>query len=583
MDAEIKPIAGFPDYGVDNQGNIYNKEMNKVYIENINKKYRTIRLGKGKKASTKMVKHIVAEAFVSKPSDFHTKVVHKSNNTHDDRAENLEWVVGFSDKTYNVLVGEKFNKLEVIGVVWYCSLIEKGLSSTTRARLLCQCECGGYITIEKTRLIKGNQKSCGCIMREVASQPLNKNGEEKKFLAQVAEKAKQLESYGWKIKGEYKNLLTPTTLICANGHETTLKIHNWNRRSEERRSVCGECEKKKKATNLLNQLGQLQLDAIAQGYSVSEAGDKSLELICASGHRKVVNPTWEVKDCLDCKYDAMHDKKRDRIEAILNTTGYTIVEYEKDKITYKCMTCNELHQVVGLSIQNLVRDGRVTCQKCRVAKSITSAGYKLIDEYTGAQVHMDMICPVGHLTSATWGSWNSGNRCLVCHNSKFGNVVQVFLDEVKEEGYTLLDEYVSRRGDIPCRCPQGHEWKLSRHHWKRGVRCKYCNTGGGFSFEKPGLLYYLRVNSQSGNLYKIGITNNSVKSRYRAESANFDIVSEIWYEIGEDAYNEEQRILADYKEYKYTGEKVLTSGGNTELFVTDVLGLDSKVETPASA
>ena len=50
-------------------------------------------------------------------------------------------------------------------------------------------------------------------------------------------------------------------------------------------------------------------------------------------------------------------------------------------------------------------------------------------------------------------------------------------------------------------------------------------------------------------------------------------VLKIWeYPIGEDAYNTEQRILKEYKQYKYIGSPLLTSG-NTELFNYDVLQL----------
>lgn len=396
-------------------------------------------------------------------------------------------------------------------------------------------------------------------------------------------KAKQIESYGWKIKGEYINLLTPTTLVCSNGHETTIKMQNWNKRSEERKSVCNQCEKNEKECNFLVKFGQLQLDAIAQGYSVSEVNNKSLELVCSSDHKKVVDSTWKVKNCRECKYDNIHKKKRDRLELILNKTGYTITEYQKDKITYKCVTCDDSLQVVGLSIQNLIKKGKSSCQRCKVVNSVKSTGYKLLSEYTGAQEPLRLMCPEGHITeSTTWNSWKAGKRCMMCHMARFGDVVEEFLNQVKEEGYTLLEDYVNRRTEIPCKCPQGHEWKVSRVNWQDGIRCRYCNPGG-FNTDRPGLLYYLKVNYHHIHLYKIGITNASVQARYRGEKATYEVLMEQWYENGQEAFDQEQSILQEYQRYKYTGDKVLTCGGNTELFVIDVLGLDSKVENSMSA
>lgn len=70
---------------------------------------------------------------------------------------------------------------------------------------------------------------------------------------------------------------------------------------------------------------------------------------------------------------------------------------------------------------------------------------------------------------------------------------------------------------------------------------------------------------------KIGITNHSVQKRYSSlELKSINILKEWYYEYGQDAYNEEQRILKDYKQYKYTKGKPLLTG-NTELFNTNVL------------
>jgi len=93
----------------------------------------------------------------------------------------------------------------------------------------------------------------------------------------------------------------------------------------------------------------------------------------------------------------------------------------------------------------------------------------------------------------------------------------------------------------------------------------------GFDFDKPAILYYLKINK--GVAYKIGITGNSLAERYRKDMQFIDVVK-IWeYKVGEDAYIKEQKILSDYAEFKYTGDYLLKSG-NTELFNKDVLELD---------
>jgi len=105
-------------------------------------------------------------------------------------------------------------------------------------------------------------------------------------------------------------------------------------------------------------------------------------------------------------------------------------------------------------------------------------------------------------------------------------------------------------------------------------RCPICvdRKRGGFHSEDPAILYYLSINN--GEAYKIGITNRSVEARYTLEEQSiFNIVQTWRFDIGRDAYIKEQKILKDFKEFKYVGKSLLKTG-NTELFYKDVLMLE---------
>lgn len=52
------------------------------------------------------------------------------------------------------MIGQKFNNLTVIG-------IQK--DKWNRNRYLCQCDCGNQVLADKSGLISGRQKSCGCL------------------------------------------------------------------------------------------------------------------------------------------------------------------------------------------------------------------------------------------------------------------------------------------------------------------------------------------------------------------------------------------------------------------------------------
>ena len=101
----------------------------------------------------------------------------------------------------------------------------------------------------------------------------------------------------------------------------------------------------------------------------------------------------------------------------------------------------------------------------------------------------------------------------------------------------------------------------------QGSGCQGC-VSSGFNMWLPAILYYLSINN--GEAYKIGITNRSIKERFCNEDlAKITVISETSYELGKEAYDEEQKILKEYSMYKYKGKNLLRSG-NSELFEKDI-------------
>jgi len=94
----------------------------------------------------------------------------------------------------------------------------------------------------------------------------------------------------------------------------------------------------------------------------------------------------------------------------------------------------------------------------------------------------------------------------------------------------------------------------------------------GFRKDKPAILYYIAVRG----LYKIGITNRTVKQRLKQDYDDVRVLARKRFKIGAQAAKAERAIL-DFvdKQYRYTGKPVLHSG-NTELFTRDILSLDTE-------
>jgi len=106
----------------------------------------------------------------------------------------------------------------------------------------------------------------------------------------------------------------------------------------------------------------------------------------------------------------------------------------------------------------------------------------------------------------------------------------------------------------------------------KGKGCSFCNRSG-FNNSKHSKLYYIKIEKDNKILYKIGITNISVKSRFREDMKFITILKEESFKTGLEARNRESFLLKKYKKFKYKGPKILPSG-NTEMFVIDILNLD---------
>ena len=100
--------------------------------------------------------------------------------------------------------------------------------------------------------------------------------------------------------------------------------------------------------------------------------------------------------------------------------------------------------------------------------------------------------------------------------------------------------------------------------------CYHSSGRGGFNVNAPGILYYIK----SQGVYKIGITNLTVEQRFSHVWQKIEVIKKWSFDNGQDARNEEKRILREFAYAKHNAEGI-EGLGNTELFTYDVLQLDS--------
>jgi len=98
--------------------------------------------------------------------------------------------------------------------------------------------------------------------------------------------------------------------------------------------------------------------------------------------------------------------------------------------------------------------------------------------------------------------------------------------------------------------------------------------GGGFNPDKEATLYYIK--DKDTNLYKIGITNNSLYDRFGKAflESRAEILMEQSYENGQDAYLAEQEILQAFAKSRCNNDAwPEAKGGKTEFFNRNILEL----------
>lgn len=136
--------------------------------------------------------------------------------------------------------------------------------------------------------------------------------------------------------------------------------------------------------------------------------------------------------------------------------------------------------------------------------------------------------------------------------------------------YSKVD-YTHNKNTVIIGCKIHGDFEQEAHTHLSGAGCPLCGKTG-YKTSMPGTLYYLRIDSCG--MYKIGITNNTVNDRFSVkELENITVLKEWEYINGQEAYDQEQKILTQFKHARYNGTPVLTSG-NTEIFTYDVLDLD---------
>lgn len=184
-----------------------------------------------------------------------------------------------------------------------------------------------------------------------------------------------------------------------------------------------------------------------------------------------------------------------------------------------------------------------------------------------------------------------GQGCKECSRIKLSKTTEEFIKDAKaihgEDRYDYsVTKYINKHENVDIKCNRCKNiFNQSPNNHLKGKGCPVCNKGG-FDMNKPGILYYLRVDDYEINhlgdkvildtFYKIGITNKTVEERFKESNdlTKIKLIDYISFDKGIDAYRIEQKIIKKFEEWKVKnnhGHDVLDKAGNSEIFIYDIL------------
>jgi len=148
--------------------------------------------------------------------------------------------------------------------------------------------------------------------------------------------------------------------------------------------------------------------------------------------------------------------------------------------------------------------------------------YSLV-EYRNKSAKVKIICPEHGVFEQAANVHLKGNGCKYCSGKKFTK--EMFVKKAIEkhgDKYNYSNViYVDNDTKVEIVCKEHGSWHTTPSNHLKGTGCPKC-TKYGFNKNKPGILYYLKIVHEGTVLYKIGITNKSVKERFCKETASIE-------------------------------------------------------------
>jgi len=303
---------------------------------------------------------------------------------------------------------------------------------------------------------------------------------------------------------------------------------------------------------------------------------------CICGNEWEVSPSSVLKgSTCGCKSKKTHIEYLEELN-VCNIMVKPIEKYisSKIKILHECICSNKWNVSPSSVLNNHLCGCKITGPKrLNYINELNVKNIKVIplEPYQSANTKILHKCICGKEWKARPSKIIMGQLCgckRVKNNADY-------IKELEKRNILVepLSTYKKSSTKILHKCICGNVWQVTPQRVLKGVFCgctkAYSLRGVEFYKNKKTILYYIKIKGLNNeDLYKIGVTlykesiEKSLKKRfYRQE---YEIIQTDIFEDGSEAFTLEQQIIKFNREYRYLGEKVLSSG-NTELFIKDII------------
>jgi hypothetical protein len=247
----------------------------------------------------------------------------------------------------------------------------------------------------------------------------------------------------------------------------------------------------------------------------------------------------------------MGGKRKFTIEEVVQVFASNGCEYLDNfyvrhsyKHTYRCV-CGRVDTIQFKHFKRGVRCG--WCSKNKklnidvIKERYKSFGFVLLDMvYINANHAYKIRCKCGQDRNCSLDKLQKGSS-LVCNNclKKTNWDIDIVKNYFEANNCVFIDNvWIGANHPHRYQCSCGNVGTIRMSHFKRGHRCSSC-AKNGFKKDKPAYLYLIARPNQ----FKIGIYNIESKRITEHKRNGWDLMEQRYYEIGEEAYDEEQRIL----------------------------------------